>query len=410
MRLYLTNSAAPYNPATTKGAWTVQSSNIGPSALSTSKVGTNVALAASETSASELGGLIRQFVSAPFLRPGTISGVFSTVVSTLVNSTTNSNFVLYVTIWVTQGDSGTMRGGSLANVTSATTWTTTATARGFTNTALSTNHYVQTGDRLVVELGFWTTNTTTTTRTGTSRYGGTNATDLVLGDTTNVTSRSPWIDLPVDTLFTAPTAGTPVGSVSDNFNDNSLNGALWSQFGTGALAETNGRIEITSPSGQTNTGIATARNLRLANTSVHAQVTAASPGSAVRCESHLSCYLGGDFSQVARMVASTTANQLYTDVLIGGAYAFTQAFTYDPSAHAWLRMREDSGTLYFEASPDGRAWTTLTSTASPDLMLHADTEIDLEVFGDGAPAGPAIFDNLNVVPTSGGSFLPFFFA
>ena len=49
------------------------------------------------------------------------------------------------------------------------------------------------------------------------------------------------------------------------------------------------------------------------------------------------------------------------------AYNFTVTGGWDPVNHAWLRIREDSGTIYWEAAPDNGGspgtWTTLTSQA-----------------------------------------------
>lgn len=38
---------------------------------------------------------------------------------------------------------------------------------------------------------------------------------------------------------------------------------------------------------------------------------------------------------------------------------------YDATAHAWWRIREDAGTVYWETSPDGATWTTRRSAATP---------------------------------------------
>ncbi|MGC4120235.1 MAG: hypothetical protein QM765_37765 [Myxococcales bacterium] len=42
--------------------------------------------------------------------------------------------------------------------------------------------------------------------------------------------------------------------------------------------------------------------------------------------------------------------------------------TYDPIAHARWRLRESSGTVFFETSPDGATWTALTSLGTPAFV------------------------------------------
>jgi hypothetical protein len=47
----------------------------------------------------------------------------------------------------------------------------------------------------------------------------------------------------------------------------------------------------------------------------------------------------------------------------GGATVTLATISYNPTNHAWLRIREAAGTLYFEAAPDGTTWTVIASSA-----------------------------------------------
>ncbi|MFC8267813.1 hypothetical protein ACFUIZ_19080 [Streptomyces cinereoruber] len=46
--------------------------------------------------------------------------------------------------------------------------------------------------------------------------------------------------------------------------------------------------------------------------------------------------------------------------------------TYSPADHAWLQLREAGGTLYWETSPDGVAWTVRRTAPAPGWVASAD--------------------------------------
>jgi hypothetical protein len=74
---------------------------------------------------------------------------------------------------------------------------------------------------------------------------------------------------------------------------------------------------------------------------------------------------------------------------------------YNPAVHKWFRVRETSGTLYWDYSPDGLAWTNAWSQATP-----APTDLDMTnvypsmLVNTGAEASTTtvIWDNYNTLP------------
>jgi hypothetical protein len=57
-----------------------------------------------------------------------------------------------------------------------------------------------------------------------------------------------------------------------------------------------------------------------------------------------------------------TAAGLQPVIAIGGLrMASPMPIRYDPTAHAWWRIRGSAGSVFFETSPDGTAWTRLAS-------------------------------------------------
>ncbi|SET49100.1 hypothetical protein [Nonomuraea wenchangensis] len=51
--------------------------------------------------------------------------------------------------------------------------------------------------------------------------------------------------------------------------------------------------------------------------------------------------------------------------VVSGSQSSLAFHSYSPADHRWLRIREDAGTTYWEASPDGSSWAELHSEATP---------------------------------------------
>ena len=95
---------------------------------------------------------------------------------------------------------------------------------------------------------------------------------------------------------------------------------------------------------------------------------------------------------------NTALNIVLLTVHIGFVDEGGRTLPYDPEAHAWARIREDAGTLYWEASPDGRAWTILHTDVSPGWVADTDLEMQLLAHRDAGTDNFAEFDNFNITP------------
>lgn len=78
---------------------------------------------------------------------------------------------------------------------------------------------------------------------------------------------------------------------------------------------------------------------------------------------------------------------------------------YDPVAHAWLRIRESASILYWDTSPDGRAWTTRHTEDAPAWTAQNNLSVQLlahctPLVTGGPPSDDyAYFDSFNITPT-----------
>jgi hypothetical protein len=187
----------------------------------------------------------------------------------------------------------------------------------------------------------------------------------------------------------------------EDFNDNSPDTALWTVFTNSSdpdvIRETNRRLEIRPLA-------STARILAGYESVAAYDLT----GSEIRIELVRAPTAPGVQAQLS--AERDTDNELYIEVSDGQTRCFQQvggglstllaSVPYDPRTHRWLRLREQSGTTYWEVSPDAEAWTVLHSRFNPFSL----TSIRIEISGDNSLPHPApgviVFDNLNVLDTS----------
>jgi hypothetical protein len=82
---------------------------------------------------------------------------------------------------------------------------------------------------------------------------------------------------------------------------------------------------------------------------------------------------------------------------------------YSASTHAWWRIRESGGTVYFETSTStdaGRIWTQRGTVATPSGMNA--TQLQIFVGGDATGSPNMVVDNMNILPAHLAAAAPFF--
>lgn len=175
-RFYLQNRAAPYTPATIRGAWD-QTAGAVTKALDPQKVGGGdiASVAIAETSATDdFDVLLGRWVSGP-LDAQTLSGTVDVCIG-ISESDAAANLNWHLHVYVTQGDSDTPRGTILSNYrdpegSPGNEWPTTIAFKALASAQALTGLAVSAGDRLVVEIGSCTREAAATSRTSTLKYG-----------------------------------------------------------------------------------------------------------------------------------------------------------------------------------------------------------------------------------------------
>lgn len=194
--------------------------------------------------------------------------------------------------------------------------------------------------------------------------------------------------------------------LSDSFDDNTVDPVKWPDnynTGSGGLpTETGGRARVPCDTGLA--AYASDNIYTLADSYAFVQSFPPSGTGMVEAYSQLLIQSNVAGTQIVFEVDAAT-NLLLMTMYVGFAEEGGQSVPYDRVEHAWLRIREDSGTVSWDTSPDGREWTTRHSDTSPAWVSDTDLQVQLlahcsPLVTGGGPTGEfAEFDNFNVRPT-----------
>lgn len=187
------------------------------------------------------------------------------------------------------------------------------------------------------------------------------------------------------------------GVLQDAFDDGVVDATLWPQS-YGDLAESGGRGRIPCTTGFA--GYRSAAAYSLSWSQVALRVYPPDPGGAATAGLSLLVLSDVAGTDVGFFVdRAQNAMGLYLRVGFADGGALFPA--YDPTAHAWLRLREDGGSLFWESSPDGSAWTVLRTASSPAWVAQSNLSFLMESHRDSGVDDFAEVDNLNITRSGG---------
>lgn len=207
-RFNLSDTAAPYTPSTYKGAWDNTASAV------TKKLLPRYSGQTYETRqykqiycydyGTEWDGLFYRGVSDPLVA-GTIGTGTITVGIGVREDATNYDCYWHLHIYVTQGDSDTVRGTLLSDYRENTTneFAATNTGTGLQAAASLSSVVVSAGDRIVVEVGF--VKRAAVYANATMTYAVPSVTDVTIGDESWDSKKASWIEF--SETFTFSNAG-----------------------------------------------------------------------------------------------------------------------------------------------------------------------------------------------------------
>jgi hypothetical protein len=188
-------------------------------------------------------------------------------------------------------------------------------------------------------------------------------------------------------------------TLTDPFDQNTLNGTKWSQFtgGSATMGYNSTGATMTYPASTTSsTDGDISSNSSYDLTDSYALLQVLSTTSNANCDNTLRLYNGNNRLQIQK--EGTT---LYFQKVVAGSQTNIASVTYNATTHKWWRIRESSGTTYWETSPDGIAWTVQTSQATPITVTALSVLIAGTAFGTASSPGTFKWNNFNTAPASG---------
>ena len=243
-----------------------------------------------------------------------------------------------------------------------------------------------------------TTNASVTQVAGTlTLTGGTQVVAAIqLGSVTQVSA---------NLVLTGGTQAVLAGSMStltDPFNITSLNTGKWTQFTSGGatMSYTSGGASTVYPASttaSTDGDITSNVPYNLTGSYAAVQVLAiANSGSPTDVDNSLRLHDAGGTNQLTFLVEAGT---LYAQQIVAGTQTNLHSAAYSSSTHKWWRIREQSGTIYWDTSSDGITWTNFYSVANPISVTGLYAQMAGTAYSTASSPGSFTWNNFNVLPS-----------
>ncbi|GAA1888236.1 hypothetical protein GCM10009837_07600 [Streptomyces durmitorensis] len=191
-----------------------------------------------------------------------------------------------------------------------------------------------------------------------------------------------------------------LSTLVDTFNDNVI-GPNWGNS-YGGVSETGGKARIPCVAG-TFAGYQTAKDWTLAGSSAFVQLTlaAAANGATTEAQTTFNIIQATAGTSIAINI-NTVANTIRFESNVGYTDGSAVSLTYSAVTHLWLRIRETGGTLFWDTSTDGSAWTNRRSISTPAWVTSAVNTVAVEMYSwrNNGSTNYAEWDNFNTAASS----------
>lgn len=184
----------------------------------------------------------------------------------------------------------------------------------------------------------------------------------------------------------------PVGMLGDDFDDNRISSSLWPNSYGGAT-EVGGRARVPLTPG-VGAGYLSAREWTLPGSQVTARlvtIPAANGSSFAAASIYLNSTTSG--TRLGWRYNAITGN-LSAENQVGFSDGSAVSLAYSGFSHAWLRIRETAGTVFWETSADGATWTVRRSLATPAWASSQTLTVELACARTGGTADYVEWDLL----------------
>jgi hypothetical protein len=189
----------------------------------------------------------------------------------------------------------------------------------------------------------------------------------------------------------------PVSTIVDNFNATAPS-TQWARRYVDApetVTQGGGQLVLTlAPTGNVYGGYASSASYRLTGSAILVQVPVV-PTPTTGAEAYVVLDAPGS-NALAMVVENGT---LTARVTVAGTPTNVGSFPYDATQHAWWRIRESGGNIFWETAPDGKTWATQVMNGTPAFSIDV---LDVSLAGGTwqavASPGKVAYSNLNLPP------------
>ena len=189
-----------------------------------------------------------------------------------------------------------------------------------------------------------------------------------------------------------------LSTFTDDFNDNTEDVAKWgnSYNSSATRAETNGQAYFTlSDTGSHYSAYASTNTYNLTKSYAFVQVPVMC-NTNTAAEAFMTLHDNGNNNNLEIM---QEAGLLYFRQRVSGTTTNLYSIPYSQLNHQWWRIRESSGTIFWETSPDGFNWKVQYSKTTPIAIGALYVDIGAGTYQVEVLPGGVAFDNFNLYPS-----------
>lgn len=229
--------------------------------------------------------------------------------------------------------------------------------------------------------------TPTTGEESVFRNSGFTGSTITWGNSTG----SAWCGIIIELDASVPSL---MSAFSDNFNGPSIDGTKWfTELGGGTITVSGGVLTITTKASTVNDGntLQSDDSYNLVGSYAMVEVKSVLNGDQATT---FTLDIFGDGNN--RLYMSQQNGTLTAEKVVNGTFTSVASIAYNATTMKWWRIRESSGTIFYDYSADGKTWTNLGSVTSPFSVISMTVGFETFEATSNATPGSAIFDNFNV--------------
>lgn len=190
----------------------------------------------------------------------------------------------------------------------------------------------------------------------------------------------------------------PMATFKEDFNDNVLDAGAWDSYGAGGARafERNQQLEVTlgaQDSGYAGIYLRYPRFFSLIGSSCTFEVRSAGNQQQPATEAYLA--LESEQGNRNGIFFNINNNTLTAFLTVDGGQSAIASTSYSPGKVRYLRLREATGTTYWEYS-DGGAYQTLVTRPNPIRLNGVGISIGAGTYAGEMSTSVVIYDNINV--------------